>query len=230
MNARLGEIRGTKYADKDGDGTLKDGDHHRLAGVTIYLDTNNNGVLNPGEPSTVTNKFGEYRFLNLPAGTYYVREISQAGWKQTYPASGSYTAALAAGKVSKNNDFGNFKFGTISGMKFNDLNGNGRKSANELGLAGWTIQLTKLHSTFTTSTVTDANGHYTFANLSAGTYQLREVQQTGWIETSGNPSNVTVISGTNSQNDNFGNHFGPLPRNQGRNGDDRDGNGRGNDR
>jgi len=112
-NKLLGEIRGTKYVDRDGSGTLKgNGHHHRLAGVTIYLDMNNDGKLDPGDPSTVTNKCGEYRFLNLPAGTYVVREVEQPGWVETYPASGSYTIVLTAGKVSKNDNFGNFKLGS----------------------------------------------------------------------------------------------------------------------
>jgi uncharacterized protein (DUF2141 family) len=211
-NKLLGAIRGTKYVDKDGDGTLKDGDHERLAGVTIYLDLNNNGVLDAGEPSMATNKLGEYRFLNLPAGTYHVREVEQSGWVETVPASGNYTIVLAAGKISKNDNFGDFKFGTISGMKFNDLNGNGRMDKGEPGLSGWTITLTKLNSSFATTTVTDANGSYSFANLGPGTYQLREVQQAGWVETTQNPPNVKVQSGTVSKNDNFGNHFGQVTK------------------
>jgi hypothetical protein len=105
----LGEIRGTKYIDRNGDGKLKGSDHSRLAGVTIYLDLNNNGQLDPGEPSTVTNRFGDYRFPSLPAGTYVVREVVQPGWEQTYPKSGSYTIILSSGKISKKDDFGNFK-------------------------------------------------------------------------------------------------------------------------
>jgi uncharacterized protein (DUF2141 family) len=139
---------------------------------------------------------------------------------QTYPSGGSYTIVLAAGKISKKDNFGNFKLGTISGMKFNDLNGNGRKDNNELGLLGWTITLTKLHSSFATTTVTDGSGNYSFTNLGPGTYQIREVQQTGWIQTTNNPPNVTVQSGTVSKNDNFGNHLGPV-----RKGENRDGSG-----
>ena len=37
-NKLLGAILGTKFEDRDGDGKLKDGDHHKLAGVTIYID------------------------------------------------------------------------------------------------------------------------------------------------------------------------------------------------
>lgn len=204
MNAKLGEIRGTKYVDKDGDGTLQDGDHHRLAGVTIYLDLNKDGKLDSGDPSMVTNKLGEYHFSNLPAGTYIVREVEQPGWIETYPASGSYTINLAAGKISKNDDFGDFKLGTISGVDFNDLNGNGRKNKNELDLSGWKITLTKLHSSFTETTTTDANGNYSFTNLNPGTYQVRETEQAGWVQTTRNPSDITIDSGTISKNDNFG--------------------------
>ena len=39
----------------------------------------------PVTASAVTNKFGEYGFKNLPAGTYTVSEVVQSGWKQTVP-------------------------------------------------------------------------------------------------------------------------------------------------
>ena len=202
-NKLLGLIRGTKYIDRDGDGTLKDGDHHRLAGVTIYLDTNNNSALDAGEPSTVTDSHGNYRFNGLVAGTYYVREVVQTGWVQTAPVSGVYKITLTAGKVSKKNNFGNFKPGTISGMKFNDENANGRKDNNETGLAGWTINLKGPHG-FTASTVTGADGSYSFANLGAGVYTLSEVMQTGWTQTA-HPGSVRIQSGTVSAKNNFGN-------------------------
>ena len=204
-NKLLGSIRGTKYEDRDGDGTLKDGDHHELSGVTIFLDTNNNGTLDNGETSMTTNKQGFYDFTGLPAGTYHVCEAVPTGWVQTYPKSSAscYTVTLTAGQNAKKKDFGDFKPGTISGMKFNDVNGNGRKDSSDTGLAGWTIVLKGPHG-FTTSMVTDANGNYSFTNLAAGTYTLSEVAQAGWTQTV-HPYSVTVVSGTNSKNDNFGN-------------------------
>ena len=214
---KLGEIRGTKFEDRDGDGKLNKGFNRRLSGWTIYLDINNNGSLDPGEPSTVTNRSGDYRFKSLPADTYYVREVGQVGWVQTYPANNVNVVNLMAGKISKKNNFGNFKLGTISGMKFNDANGNRRKDSGEVGLQGWTINLMKAGSpTVIASTVTDASGNYSFSNLNPGTYQLREVNQTGWVQTTNNPSNVKVLSGAVSKNNNFGNHFGPVVKNHGR--------------
>ncbi len=135
------------------------------------------------------------------------------GTLKIVPASGSYTIVLTAGKISKKDNFGNFKLGSISGMKFNDANGNRRKDNGEVGLAGWTINLTKVGSpTIIASTVTDASGNYSFANLGPGTYQVREVQQSPWVQTTSNPSNIKMYSGTVSKNDNFGNHNGPVPK------------------
>lgn len=53
----------------------------------IYLDLNENGALDDGEPQQQTNSEGEYSFVGLPAGRYVVREVQQSGWEQTYPAN-----------------------------------------------------------------------------------------------------------------------------------------------
>ena len=43
----FGEIRGTKFEDLDGDG-VRDAGEPAMAGVTVYIDRNNNGVLDSG--------------------------------------------------------------------------------------------------------------------------------------------------------------------------------------
>jgi hypothetical protein len=65
--------------------------------------------------------------------------------------------------------------GSISGMKFNDLNNNSIKDTGETGLAGWTIVLTggstatmTITGGSTATMTTDANGSYTFSNLALG--------------------------------------------------------------
>jgi uncharacterized repeat protein (TIGR03803 family) len=203
-NPKLGEIRGTKYEDRDGDGKLIDGDHHRLWGWTIYLDTNNNGRLDSGEPSTVTDFFGDYRFKNLPAGSYHVREVQKSGWIQTYPASGKYDITLTAGQAAMGKSFGNFKLGAVFGMKFWDKDGDGRQDNGEPGLANWTIALTKPNGA-TVTMKTDATGKYSFAGLGPGVYVVREVQQSGWQQTTRNPANIWIRSGTQSGGNDFGN-------------------------
>jgi hypothetical protein len=199
-----GEIRGTKYEDKDGDGKLEHGEHRKLSGWTIYLDTNDNGVLDPNEDFTVTRRDGSYRFKDLSDGNYHVREVLRDGWIQTYPASGKYDITVADGRVVKRKDFGNFKLGVISGMKFEDRNGNGHKERREDGLKNWTINLIKSGQTVATAT-TDADGNYSFSNLLAGNYIVREVQQDGWKQITSDPHAIKVRSGDNVDDINFGN-------------------------
>ena len=82
-----GTIQGTKWNDANGDGD-RNGEA-ALAGVQIYLDSNQNGTLDAGEPTQTTGENGEYRFTGLDAGTYVVREVTPAGFEQTYPAKRS---------------------------------------------------------------------------------------------------------------------------------------------
>ena len=89
-------------------------------------------------------------------------------------------------------------------MKYNDLNHNGRKDIHEPGLPGWTIKLRTGHNTVLT-TVTAADGTYTFANLPAGKYVVREVHQKGWKRMSKNPKPIVLAAGANVTHVTFGN-------------------------
>jgi hypothetical protein len=224
-NKLLGSIRGFKFEDWDGDHSpFESRWEKRLSSWTIYLDTNDSGTLDSGEPTAITDKHGLYFFGGLVAGTYHVREVGKDSWVQTYPLSGKYDVVLTTGQNAKNKNFGNFKLGTISGMKFEDKNGNRRKDKDEVGLQGWTINLTKVGSpAIVTSATTDANGKYSFTDLGPGIYKVREVQQTGWVQTTINPQNVKINSGRDAKNENFGNHNGPLPKYKGHNGNGNDG-------
>lgn len=183
-------IHGVKFEDKDGDGT-RDDNEPGLANWTITL----SGAANA---TTTTGTGGSYEFSNLAPGNYTVAETVKAGWVVTTINPVSVSAAANSSTVV---NFGNFQLGTISGAKFDDLDGDGTKDANESVLANWTIQLS---GTMNATTTTDANGAYTFANLGAGMYTLSEVVQSGWVQTEA-PSVVAIQSGTNSQNNDFGN-------------------------
>ena len=80
------------------------------------------------------------------------------------------------------------QLGSIQGSKWNDVNGNGVWDEGEKALAGWTIYIDSFTNgkldPWEISTVTNADGKYTFSNLGSGEYAIREVNQTGWIQTS----------------------------------------------
>ena len=65
------EIHGTKFEDLDGDGVWDKegpGAEPGLPGVTVFLDLDQDGRLDEGEPSTVTAADGSYSFTGLAPG------------------------------------------------------------------------------------------------------------------------------------------------------------------
>ncbi len=73
--------------------------------------------------------------------------------------------------------------GAIAGMKFNDLDGDGVKDANEPGLPGWTINLEQPAGNVIATRTTDGGGEYIFSNLNPGDYVVSEVQDPCWTQT-----------------------------------------------
>ena len=109
--------------------------------------------------------------------------------------------------------------GTISGFKFEDLNGNGVwDTGTEKGLANWTIFLDTNNNgnldSGETSTLTAADGSYSFSvipdadltTIGIQPYYVREVQKTGWTQTTSNPAAITISATDPTEaNVNFGN-------------------------
>jgi Ca2+-binding RTX toxin-like protein len=105
--------------------------------------------------------------------------------------------------------------GSIQGSKWNDANGNGIWDTGEKALAGWTIYIDSVTNgqldPWELSTVTNADGKYSFTNLGPGNYPIREVNQTGWVQTSPTtPYAVNLAAGQNLTDINFGNVFLPT--------------------
>ncbi|OUL26792.1 hypothetical protein BV378_12275 [Nostoc sp. RF31YmG] len=87
-----GEINGIVWNDINGD-SIKGNNEPTLTGWTIYLDSNNNNLLDAGETSTLSDSQGAYKFSNLSPNTYTVAQIIQDGYKQTYPVINVTTTA-----------------------------------------------------------------------------------------------------------------------------------------
>jgi hypothetical protein len=218
---------GMKFHDLDADG-VKDAGEPGLAGWTIYVDYDNDGVLDAGEPSAVTAADGTYTITGIVPGTWRVKEVAQAGWTQSYPASGYHEETFTSGAALTNNNFGNWQYATKSGYKFKDDNGNGvfDTSEGEVGLAGWTINLwtgSPGSLVFVASTITDVNGYYEFDQIIPGTtYYVSEViPDPAWIQTFPNSTTagamyidglgyvwvINLTSGEIHANNNFGNTY-----------------------
>jgi len=168
-------ISGAKFNDQNGNGA-RDDSEPGMAGWTIRL-TKPDGT----EAIATTGSDGSYKFESLSPGAYNISEVQRLGWAQTMPAAGSYSLNLDADAAGQ--DFGNrARTFSISGQKFNDQNGNGARDDAEPGLPGWSIRLAKPDGTSATATTSD-DGSYRFDNLTAGIYNITEVQQQGWTQT-----------------------------------------------
>lgn len=69
---------------------------------------------------------------------------------------------------------------SISGVKYVDIGCTHLPYTNQPTLPGWTIQLLNSDNVLLDSTVTDANGAYSFTDLPAGQYVCREASKPGW--------------------------------------------------
>jgi serine-aspartate repeat-containing protein C/D/E len=148
--------------------------------------------------------------VNIPADTYLVREVQQPGFQQTTPNPDpvNVTSNASIGNIN----FGNVFFvGSISGLKYNDLNANSVRDATDPPLANWQIYIDlnangRLDAN-EPNTFTNPQGNYTFGNVSPGRYLVREVPQPGWVQTTPNPGPIDITGNTNAVGVNFGNNL-----------------------
>ena len=125
-----------------------------------------------------TDAQGSYSFPNLKRGTYSVKEESKPGiWEAIGPDFADLN--LEADATA---NFVNRGVLSISGVKYNDTDGNAARESGEEGLAGWEIKLSGEHD-ISLSDITAADGSFEFTNLEPGDYLISEVDQDNWQKT-----------------------------------------------
>ncbi|HVZ76139.1 MAG TPA: SdrD B-like domain-containing protein [Candidatus Paceibacterota bacterium] len=160
-----------------------------------YLNAGSQTVMNGSIPSSASYQF------NTP-GTYYWQAVysgdaNNAAATSSCNASGSVLTVVATSSTPTTTP-GTY---SISGTFYNDQNGNDKQDASEPGLAGWTVWLHSgkgYNAPITATATTDANGHYAFSNLAAGTYFVEEQEPTGWNQTSSDTKVVLSTSDTSA--------------------------------
>ena len=162
-----------------------------LSGVSVFLDTNNNGAADAGEAQIQTNAQGRGAFTNLAPGNYTVREVVPAG----FSPSTSAVVPLTLNNQDANVTFANTPNSNITGCKFEDFNLNGYRDGNEPAISGVTVYLdTNNNGTLDAgeaSTTSNQFGTFAFNNLTPGTYNLREVVPPGYFQTT-QPLNIVL--------------------------------------
>ncbi len=109
-----GGITGLVYNDANQNGTQGAGENG-LAGWTVFLDADNDGQLDAGERSALTNATGTYSFTDLTPGSWTVRVTGQATYRGTSPASLAQTVTVSAGALTSGTNFGQFQWIVQSG-------------------------------------------------------------------------------------------------------------------
>ncbi|TFG67945.1 MAG: hypothetical protein E4H25_06725, partial [Methanomassiliicoccus sp.] len=207
-NVPLGNISGSKWWDHDLDGIWGDGEEG-IPGWTIYLigdDANGDYI----SMTMVTDENGDYIFEGLLPGMYTVFEEDRAGWYPTTASSVVVDVSITLEPFTVVDvDFGNAKYGSITGFKWLDEYMNGYWDGDEDRLEGWTIWLegTQVNGTHVGPiyTITDEFGNYAFVNLLPGVYTVWEELQEGWYNVTPAVLEITLIEGSDVTCAKFGN-------------------------
>jgi serine-aspartate repeat-containing protein C/D/E len=208
-------VTGAVFADLDGDGT-RGPTEPRLIGWQVFLDRDNDGQFDVGEPTATSDGLGAYTLSGLTPGAAKVVEVVQAGYAATQPTGGRVSVTLSAGQTTVQS-FGNRPTGTgggtggsggsgagsasIAGTAFDDADGDGTRQAGEPSLAGRTVFLDAdgdgQRGSGEPAAVSSAAGGWSLGSLAAGSYVLRQVVPAGWAATSppGGAFAVTVAAG-----------------------------------
>ncbi|MEG3907676.1 SdrD B-like domain-containing protein [Microcoleus sp. w2-18aC6] len=214
-----------KYNDQNANGRYEPANTLQevgIPGITVYLDANDNGALDTGEQSLVTDANGRGAFTNLEPGNYVVREVPQAGFSPTTPDRVQFNLSTQDANVV----FGNTPNSRITGCKFQDLNGNGYRDGFETPIAGVTIYIDSNGNDAIdageASTVSDQFGRWEFGNLTPGIYRVREVVPSNSFQTT---QPLDIVLGANQTftcalvgNGQFFNYLGGKFRDDNRNG------------
>jgi hypothetical protein len=194
-------VYGMVFNDSDQDGLFDDGEQG-IADVVVAL-------LVDGEisASIITDSSGNYTFSGLAEGSYSVVETDPEGYISTTPNLVDFI-------VDDITDLEAINFGDvpvdalaeISGIVYDDKNRNRVLDSEESGIPDVTILLKDSEGVLLESVSTDEDGNYSFNELLAGTYSVREEDPVGYYSTT--PHEVTVIILPGEIHDDI--HFGDF--------------------
>ncbi len=238
------------WNDLNGNG-IQEAEEPGLNGVLVEL-KDATGTLQSTNTVTHNGRAGYYQFSGLAcSANYQVWVTRPAAYSEFSPATqgtdvavdsngiatsnGSYSVATVtlseAGDhtVDQTIDFGFYACtGSIGDVVWNDVNGNGIQDAQEPGLPGVTLLLQNgAGQSLGVTAETDANGHYQFTGLCAGSYTVvvlsgvplgfipspSAVGGDRSVDSNGSPAPVTLSSNfTTDQTIDFGFRANPAIR------------------
>ncbi len=82
-----------------------DSSNQPLAHYRIFADLDRSGLFDAGEPTAITDRFGNYAIAGLAAGSYSLRVTEPAGWHVTSPVAQNHDIVLTSGSLLDDLDF-----------------------------------------------------------------------------------------------------------------------------
>lgn len=181
--ARIASVSGVVFEDAGYDGVLGEEDK-RLSGIRVYaVDASGQSVADG-----ITNSRGEYTLTGLMPGVYTVEVQRKAGYGFTRlrPAEdgGSHVTALvgemgvtaemdiAMGEALTGVNAGMLPASTVSGVFFHDVNDNGLRDENEIGMLGAEVRLVSEDGEIDLTQTPAEDGTYFFDGVMPGRYTL----------------------------------------------------------
>ncbi|MRW93681.1 hypothetical protein GJ699_27170 [Duganella sp. FT80W] len=169
------------WVDSNANG-IQDSGESGKAGVTVQLKDASGNVVK----TTTTDSSGNYKF-SVEAGTYSVAIKTPAGFVTTAQDVGNNNAidsdadasgnlgnvTVAAGQNVTNMDAGIYQKAEVGDKVWYDLNGDGIQNNGESGASGLKVTLLNEKNAVVGTTTTDANGLYSFTDLTPGKYSVK---------------------------------------------------------
>ncbi|MBC7782375.1 MAG: hypothetical protein H7144_00935 [Burkholderiales bacterium] len=212
-NTLPGTVSGLVFKDANVNG-VRDGGELGLSGVRVYVDFNDNGAFNAGEPFDLTDNAGNYQITGVAAGDYTLRHVVGAGLRSIVPPGGAYDITVLPGQGVAGQDFGDADLpGTISGRIYQDVNNDGTRQVGEPLIGDVRVFLdvngNNDYDLGEITTLSDAAGAYMFTDVIPGTYTVRHVVPAGYTLAApvGGEYVVTVGVAEDVINRNFGDTF-----------------------
>lgn len=175
-------------------------------------------ILDDAAPSD-NDLYPKSRSFVLPNGVYTFGEAPPSNWilksiECTAGSGSSFVVTLPNVQITLGGGdvtctFRNELTVTIQTLKYRDSNGNGVRNAGEAALAGWQITASlQPTGTLMYTGTTNSLGRVNFSFIPAGTWEVCEVLQDGWVNTQpggASPCYTVTLTPGQTVSRNFGN-------------------------
>ena len=193
---KLASLGDYVWEDSNADG-VQDAGEPPISGVTVklYKDADGDGVAEPGGDdgasiaTDTTDANGIYGFEDLEPGAYFVEFTKPSGFDKASPSTPGAASdptdsdadettgltdvtTLVSGENDPTWDAGFYKLASLGDLVWFDLNEDGVQDAGEPGIDGVTVTLKDANGNTAGTTITDANGAYSFDDLEPGDYTV----------------------------------------------------------